>query len=228
MSIETNELPRLYPQSRSGRVIKTPRRLWNSVFFCIEYPDGIFIDKKGIPRPDRVVGVPTDIVMDIVPESDRSLLPTFVRRAQKNLRDDLKCKTDNIEYYNDEDYTDKTESDDDTDSGTELDDDDSDDSTFSTDEEGDTDEEENTVDDDDDEELEPISGDISPTDSNEMDETDPPRKNEVELEPIPGDISPTDSCKTEEIEPPKKKQKCTTDTEQTLLETTTVYDDEPR
>jgi hypothetical protein len=147
-----------------------------------------------------VVGVPTDIVMDIVPECDRSLLPTFIRRAQKNLRDDVKCKTDNIEYYNDEEYTDKVESGDNTDSETEMDDDDddSDDSTFSTDEEDEADEDDSTFDEDD----------------------------EVDVDTRPGDRSQTDSNEMKETAHPRKKQKCTTDTEQTFWETTTVSDEQ--
>lgn len=98
-----SELPRLHQTTRSGRMIQLPCRIWNTVFFCLEYPDGIYIDKKGIPRPDTIHDVPSDSV-DIA--DDLNILSKQERREQRNLREDLKCKSENGAYYNDKDYVD--------------------------------------------------------------------------------------------------------------------------
>lgn len=55
------ELPRLYPHTHStckrprrnqdGKP-QIPERYWGSTYFCIEYPNGIWIDRNGIPQPN--------------------------------------------------------------------------------------------------------------------------------------------------------------------------------
>jgi hypothetical protein len=99
------ELPRLFQQSRSGRKIQVPTRIWNTVFFCIEYPDGVFIDTAGIPRPEEGVQVPSDLETSVC--ADASVvceMSTPERREQRDMREDVRGRSDFIDYYNDEEY----------------------------------------------------------------------------------------------------------------------------
>jgi hypothetical protein len=100
------ELPRLYPaQSKSGRKIQIPNRIWNSVFFCIEYPNGILIDKTGVPRPEMKVHAPDDFQVGLYKDDELCELSKPERREQRNLRVDIKCQNDYTDYYKDDEYS---------------------------------------------------------------------------------------------------------------------------
>ena len=98
----SSDLPRLYPtKTRSGRGGSIPTRLYNSIYFCIEYPDGVYIDKKGRPRPELVVDAPSDIVNMIQDKDQLASLSKAERREQYNLVSD---KHRRAEAREDRDY----------------------------------------------------------------------------------------------------------------------------
>ena len=94
----STDLPRLYTQTRSGRKSRIPSCLYGTVFFCQEYPDGIYIDKRGNPVTDREFVVPSDIVCDLIPKELLHTLPPHERREQINLREDIKCRISHETY----------------------------------------------------------------------------------------------------------------------------------
>jgi hypothetical protein len=63
--LQVDALPRLYPRPsystfdrprRNQEAIKQGKPLvrkehWGKIYFCVEYPHGIYIDKKGVPQP---------------------------------------------------------------------------------------------------------------------------------------------------------------------------------
>ena len=107
------ELPRLYPArySTSERPrrnnIKLPSRLWNTVLCCVEYPDGIFIDKHGQPRPDVSVKLPKFEKVKLLTEVELQTLSKAEREEQRNLRYDALIKSESSgpsdDEYNPED-----------------------------------------------------------------------------------------------------------------------------
>lgn len=44
-------LPSLPKPTSRGRVARLPPNLCNSVYFCVEYPAGVYINDKGLPDP---------------------------------------------------------------------------------------------------------------------------------------------------------------------------------
>ena len=162
----STDLPRLYPKTRSGRVCQIPSRLYGTVFFCQEYPDGVYIDKHGRPLPDRSFSIPSDTVCELVPKDLLHTLAPHERREQINLYEDIKCQESHETYVkNDVDYdpdqsqtesSDEYDDDDDDldestdiDTGCEEDEDESDDEEESDDDEEESDEEESDDDEED-------------------------------------------------------------------------------
>lgn len=46
-------LPYLFPTSRSGRKCTLSKQYWGTLFFCVEHPDGVLIDRNGCISMDH-------------------------------------------------------------------------------------------------------------------------------------------------------------------------------
>jgi flagellar biosynthesis GTPase FlhF len=100
-----SDLPPLFPVTRSGRKRIMPARIRNSIFFCQEYPDGVYIDKNGTPQPGVAVDMNgTNIELLICSKQDRHLLSKEERIEQRNIREDARCEKDHLHYNDDIDY----------------------------------------------------------------------------------------------------------------------------
>ena len=85
------DLPRLYPVSYSNSSrprrtnVRLPERFHNAVYFCVEYPDGVYIDRYGAPKPEVTVKLPKPMTR-IVPDSELHKLTREQRQEQTNLK----------------------------------------------------------------------------------------------------------------------------------------------
>ena len=87
------DLPHLYTQTRSGRKSQLPMRIRGTVFFCIEFPSGVYIDYDGIPRPgdSGQFKIPAEKMVN-----DVSNMP---KREYRNSLYDIQRHNENSEYY---------------------------------------------------------------------------------------------------------------------------------
>lgn len=101
------DLPRLYPVSNSTRPQRKrrlPMSLRERVYFCIEYPDGVYIDANGHPDPS--------VHIDTKHTEDTELLPLDVvkkltgpqKYEQLQLHSTLNAKLSHIPYYDDGEF----------------------------------------------------------------------------------------------------------------------------
>lgn len=110
------DLPRLFPSTHSvsGRPTrqsrnKIPRRLWNTVYVCQEYPDGVFIDKYGHPDPSADVELPKEEEVKLVTNLAKlQAMTAEEKREQADLAYDLLLQNDRkrakvVENKNDDD-----------------------------------------------------------------------------------------------------------------------------
>ena len=92
-------LPRLFPHTyskynrpRRNRSRRIPTRLWGTVYVCLEYPNGVYIDKKGVPRPEADMTLPKLQHVPIIPKDQWDKLSAEERCEQRNLRYDSLVK----------------------------------------------------------------------------------------------------------------------------------------
>lgn len=97
----TEQLPRLYPStSTSSRPVRAsrytiPKRLWGTVYVCHEYPDGVFINKHGVPEPHKNMSLPKIKPVKLVTDPNAlKLLSPEERAEQADLAYDQLLKLD--------------------------------------------------------------------------------------------------------------------------------------
>jgi hypothetical protein len=152
-----SDLPSLYPFTRSGRKRQIPTKLFDTVFFCQEYPNGVYIDKKGHPSLGTILNIPDDKLQDVVPKCLLHTLVPHERREQIDMREDIKCRTSHQDYIDDDvDYNPDSNE---TDHDAEEDEGDDDEDEFSSD--IDTEGDESCEDEDSDESDSTIEGDVN-------------------------------------------------------------------
>lgn len=100
-------LPRLYPPcSQAGRPKRTktiPRSIWNTVYFCVEYPDGVYITPHGVPDVSVRVDLPSTEVA-VATSVEFPLLHREERLEQLQMRNQNRTHTSHQDYYVDADY----------------------------------------------------------------------------------------------------------------------------
>ena len=76
---------------RGGNNKKIPEKYWNSVIRCVEYPEGVFINKYGQPEPDKTTSdatvVDDDNEGELSDEEFEKLHPTKKRKILKKLKE---------------------------------------------------------------------------------------------------------------------------------------------
>jgi hypothetical protein len=174
------ELPRLYPArySTSERPrrnsVNLPSRLWNTVFCCVEHPDGIFIDKHGQARPDVSVRLPKFKNVRLLTDIERQTLSKAERQEQRNLRYDALVKSESGDPSDDEYDPDADDDEEEEDDEEYEEDDDEVDEDEEEDEDEDDEDDEDFVEDDDDEEDddEEVDDDIDVAEDDDDDDED--------------------------------------------------------
>lgn len=104
------DLPRLFSTSRRARNMTTvSSHLWGSVVFCIEYPNGVYVNDKGVVCLDEDVSeIPEDDEVRLVDRSspEYQKLSFEERQEQVQLRRDRTNNAEFGKYYSDPDYSD--------------------------------------------------------------------------------------------------------------------------
>lgn len=104
------DLPRLFSTSRRARNLTTvASHLWDRVIFCIEYPNGVYINKKGVVCLDEDMSqIPQDDEVLLVDRSSPAYqkLSLEERKEQVQLRRDRTNNAEFAKYYSDPDYSD--------------------------------------------------------------------------------------------------------------------------
>lgn len=96
-------LPRLYPHSyntttnRPKRTKTIPHHIYDSIYFCIEYPNGVYIDKHGVPDTSVPVDIPTPDIK-LLPTDEIRGLDTPERIEQLQMHYDEKVYNSHASY----------------------------------------------------------------------------------------------------------------------------------
>ena len=138
-----SELPSLYPKTYSKcnrkrrRNIKIPTRYHNTYLRCIEYPDGIYINSKGVPDETKCNVFPDELCEDsdsnfddLPPKKKNKLMMEAKKEEEECLNDYMESLQESYEFHSEEDkssYKDLIADDDYYPSDNEDDDEDSDD-----------------------------------------------------------------------------------------------------
>jgi hypothetical protein len=81
---------------RGQKFKKLPTNLWNTYFRCIEYPEGIYIDEKGMPDFNKVKGSIDEA--DVTDEEFETFSARKKKKLLRQLKAEKKEEEEDLEY----------------------------------------------------------------------------------------------------------------------------------